>query len=119
MERFVHMLLQTVKVSAVAAAGSHRGMEALGSGLQCASPGYVKVGNSAMRLLVACVAGTPQMATYICTFGSIREWLADTVVHTQNADIRQVVCQGVVKIAIPNEDECLATRQAQGTIATH
>ena len=69
-ESFVHMLMSTVRVSAVAA---NRKPEPKGGGDCSTAPGrvagYETVVNNAMRLLVACVLRARQMATYICTFG--------------------------------------------------
>ena len=113
-ENFVHMLLETIRVSAAAtnlylnanAADTSAFAAACGekrSRVAGRVEGHESVASNAMRLLVACILRARQMATYICTFESIRDWLADSIVRTQNAGIRQVVCQGVVKLAGPED----------------
>ena len=107
-ESFVHILLNTVRVSAAAAngtSGTPGGGEKRGTAAGGRITGYETVSKNAMHLLVACVSRARQMASYICTYESIRDWLADTVLHTQTAGIRQVVCQGVLKLARPDEHE--------------
>ena len=107
MESCVHILLNSVRVSAAAAngtSGTPGGGEARGTAAGRLT-GYETVANNAMQLLVACVSRARQMASYICTYESSRAWLADTVVHTQTAGIRQVVCQGVLRLARPDEQE--------------
>jgi len=94
-ESFVHMLLAIVRNSAVAA-------NVL---LSAASIIVETVAGNCLRLLVACVSRNRQMATFICTSESTRDWLADTIIHAQTAGIRAAVCHGVVKIACPDGQE--------------
>ena len=104
-ERFIHVLLTTVRISAQATnvqCHTDAGIDGR-QGIAVRIAGYEAVAKNAMRLLVACVMRSHQVAACVYTFECLKDWLSDTIVRTQAAGVRQTVCQGILKLVFPQK----------------